>query len=284
MLCSRCTRLPLVSLWASLSLFFLTVSAWAISPELQHPETYRGNEQITGWLMSEKFDGIRGYWDGQRLLTREGKVMYAPSWFTDNLPPFPLDGELWAGYGQFETVQATVLDTTPSSAWRNISYQIFEVPHASGDFPARLSKARQWFQHHEAEHVRIIPQITCTGHEHVQRFLATIAQKGGEGVIIKDPTIPYRDGSEQRVLKLKYAQYMDGTVIGHTPGKGKYLGLMGSLTLQLKNGVTFNLGTGFSMSQRRYAPRMGAVVTFKHYGFSKNGKPRFASFVKVKTP
>ena len=50
---------------------------------------------------------------------------------------------------------------------------------------------------------------------------------------------------------------MDGTVIGHTPGKGKYAGLMGSLQLKLKNDVTFNLGTGFSMNERHYAPRIG---------------------------
>ena len=258
--------------------------ASALSPELQTPETYHGNENIPGWSMSEKLDGIRGYWDGQRLLTRDGNVIHAPSWFTDTLPPFELDGELWAGRGNFETVQCTVMDETPSSAWRNISYNIFEVPHARGDFPARLNKAQKWFNEHEADHVQIIPQTTCTGHEHVQRFLKKIAKDGGEGVIIKDPTIPYRDGTEQRILKIKHIDYMDGTVIAHNPGKGRYAGLMGSLTLKLKNGVVFNLGTGFSMSERHYAPRIGAVVTFKHYGFSKSGKPRFASFVKVKKP
>ncbi|GAU08754.1 DNA ligase [Desulfoplanes formicivorans] len=253
-------------------------------PQLQAPTTYRGNEDITGWYMSEKLDGIRGYWDGHHLLTREGTVIHAPSWFTSNLPPFELDGELWAGRGNFEIVQSTVLDTTPSSGWQNITYNIFEVPHASGDFPARLAKAQNWFANHKADHVRIIPQTICTGHQHVQRFLKHIAQQGGEGVIIKDPTIPYQDGSEQHLVKLKHINYMDGVVMGHTPGKGSYAGLMGSLTLQLDNGVVFNLGTGFSMQERRHPPRKGAVVTFKHYGFSQSGKPRFASFVKVKTP
>ena len=265
-------------------LLVFVITADAASPELQIPETYHGNENITGWYMSEKLDGIRGYWDGQRLLSKAGTIIHAPSWFTDNLPPFELDGELWAGRGNFEDVQCTVLDETPSSGWRNISYNIFEVPHAPGDFPTRLDKARKWFSGHEADHVQIIPQITCTGHEHVQRFLKKIAKDAGEGVILKDPTIPYRDGSEQRVLKIKHIDYMDGTVIGHTPGKGKYTGLMGSLPLKLANGVVFNLGTGFSMHERHYAPRIGAVVTFKHYGFSKSGKPRFASFVKIKKP
>jgi DNA ligase-1 len=252
--------------------------------QLQIPTTYRGNEDITGWYMSEKLDGIRGYWDGRQLRTREGSIIHAPAWFTKNLPPFPLDGELWAGRGQFQKVQSTVMDTTPSSGWQNITYNIFEVPHASGDFSDRLSKARTWFLEHRADHVHIIPQTVCTGHEHVQRFLKEIAHKGGEGVILKDPTIPYRNGCEQRVLKLKHINYMDGVVVGHTPGKGKYAGILGSLTLQLENGVVFNLGSGFSLQERRNPPPIGAVVTFKHYGFSQNGKPRFASFVKVKKP
>jgi DNA ligase-1 len=59
---------------------------------------------------------------------------------------------------------------------------------------------------------------------------------------------------------------------------------MGSLTIQMGNGVTVHLGTGFSLDERRNPPRIGEVVIFKHYGFSKTGKPRFASFVKVKKP
>ena len=154
----------------SLPLLLFAVTASALSPELQTPATYHGNENIKGGSMSEKLDGIRGYWDGQRLLSREGNVIHAPSWFTDNLPPFELDGELWAGRGNFETVQSTVLDETPSSGWRNISYNIFEVPHAPGNFPTRLTRAKKWFKEHEANHVHIIPQVACTGHEHVQRF------------------------------------------------------------------------------------------------------------------
>ncbi|MDD2219090.1 MAG: DNA ligase [Desulfoplanes sp.] len=256
----------------------------AASPELQTPQTYHGNESITGWYMSEKLDGIRGYWDGQRLLSKEGTLIHIPSWFTAQFPPFELDGELWAGRGNFQNVQSTVMDQNPSPQWYTISYNIFEVPHAPGDFPTRLNKAQQWFDQHNATNVHIIAQQPCTGHEHVQQFLKKIAKDGGEGVIIKDPSIPYRDGSGQRVLKIKHIEYMDGTVMGHTPGKGKYTGLMGSLTLKLENGIIFKLGSGFSMNERHYAPRIGAVVTFKHYGFSKNGTPRFASFVKVKKP
>jgi DNA ligase-1 len=34
-----------------------------------------------GWLMSEKMDGVRCYWNGTTMYTRTGKILFAPeSW------------------------------------------------------------------------------------------------------------------------------------------------------------------------------------------------------------
>ena len=50
----------------------------------------------TGWYMSEKYDGMRLYWDGLKLITRNGKVVKAPEFITKTLPNTEhLDGELW---------------------------------------------------------------------------------------------------------------------------------------------------------------------------------------------
>ena len=49
-----------------------------------------------GWLISEKLDGIRAFWDGAKLLTRQGKIIPAPDSFIRDLPrDVALDGELW---------------------------------------------------------------------------------------------------------------------------------------------------------------------------------------------
>src|SRR5580658_9321513 len=50
---------------------------------------------LTGWLMSEKLDGVRAYWDGKQFLSRQGNLYRAPDWFIEGLPSVPLDGELW---------------------------------------------------------------------------------------------------------------------------------------------------------------------------------------------
>ena len=57
-----------------------------------------------GWLVSEKLDGARAWWDGSRLRFRSGLHIAAPAWFLASLPALALDGELWAGRGTFESL------------------------------------------------------------------------------------------------------------------------------------------------------------------------------------
>jgi DNA ligase-1 len=46
--------------------------------------------------MSEKFDGVRVFWDGVKLHTRQGKEIKVPEFISERLPTeFALDGELW---------------------------------------------------------------------------------------------------------------------------------------------------------------------------------------------
>lgn len=35
----------------------------------------------TGWWISEKLDGVRAFWDGQRLYSRQKIEWNAPSWW-----------------------------------------------------------------------------------------------------------------------------------------------------------------------------------------------------------
>ena len=62
-------------------------------PETQDP---------TGWLMSEKLDGIRAYWNGSNMYSRNGLMFNPPAWFKELLPKdLALDGELWTERDDF---------------------------------------------------------------------------------------------------------------------------------------------------------------------------------------
>ena len=246
--------------------------------EVQKPQIY-DDQNISGWLMSEKLDGIRGYWDGEKLYSKNGNPINPPVWFTANFPPFPLDGELWSKRDDVEAIQATVLDAIPSKDWETITYNIFEVPEAKGDFLLRLQKAKEWFATHPNSHVNFIEQIVCEDEEHLQNYLDKIVAFKGEGVIVKNPNKPYQTGRSSHILKVKIAHDMEGVVVGYkydTEGKLK------SLKLEIKSGIAFYLGGGLSDQERLNPPKIGEMITFKYYGLSKNGVPKFASFLRIR--
>ena len=110
------------------------------TPHLLLAQNYQQGADITQYLISEKLDGVRAFWDGKQLITRQGNKIIAPNWFTKDFPKVALDGELWLARGQFDTLSGTVRKDTPVDAeWKNISYQIFELPHAPGTFEARAN-------------------------------------------------------------------------------------------------------------------------------------------------
>lgn len=254
----------------------------AAAPQLVLLDKYELGMPVAGWLMSEKLDGIRAWWDGSQLWTRKGNPIATPPWFTDNLPPFQLDGELWIAHGRFEEVQSIVLDSEPGELWQRVSYNIFEVPRAPGGLLERLGRLRDWLDTHPMSHVRIIAQEFCINEKHLARRLAEIENGGGEGLVLRNPDTPYETGRTPNALKVKRFDDMEARVIGYSPGKGKYRGMTGALRVQLEDGTRFLIGSGLSDAERADPPPIGSLVTFRHHGFTQRGIPRFATFMRVR--
>ena len=49
----------------------------------------------TGWYLSEKYDGMRLYWNGLNFYSRQGNIVKVPDTIKLTMPSTPLDGELW---------------------------------------------------------------------------------------------------------------------------------------------------------------------------------------------
>jgi DNA ligase-1 len=273
-----CKKTEEVKMIKIIVLFSILLSS-LFSFEVQKPKVYK-EQNITGWYMSEKLDGIRGYWDGKKLYSKNGNEIITPKNFTKNFPPFKLDGELWSKRDDFEFIQSTVLDKTPSNSWDKITYNIFEVPNAKGDFKSRLEKAKRWFTKYPNKNVNIIKQIKCKDEQHLLKYLDKIVALKGEGVIVKDASKLYHTGRSPYILKVKKAYDMEGIVVEYNYKKNSKI--IKSLQIKLDNGIVFNLGGGLSDKQRLYPPKIGDMITFKYYGFTKNGKPKFASFLRVR--
>ena len=258
-------------------IFFIPFVLLAQKPNLLLLQTYK-DQNITGWVMSEKLDGVRAYWNGKKLISRGGKTIQAPKWFTKEYPPFEVDGELWTKRGDFENITSIVRDQTPSIHWKEVKHHIFEVPHAEGSLTVRLKKVKPY----ESRHFIVIPQIKIRDKKHLKSFLEEIEQKGGEGVVVRDPSAPYIDKRTSKALKVKSFHDAECKIIGYTKGKGKYKGLVGAIRCEMENTTLFKIGSGLTDAFRNNPLPLGTVITFKYQSFTKYGKPRFPVFLRVR--
>jgi DNA ligase-1 len=250
---------------------------FAGKPHLLLLKTYK-DQNISGWVMSEKLDGIRAYWDGKHLISRCGKIIHAPKWFTKGYPPFAIDGELWSKRGDFENISSIVRDRVPSEKWREITHNIFEVPNAAGGLFARLEKVKPYV----GKYIRIIPQRSVKNKKELERFLKSVEKKGGEGVVVRDPNAAYINKRTSKALKVKSFFDAECKVVTLHKGKGKYKDVLGSLQCELPNGIKFHIGSGFSDKERKNPPKVGDTITFKYKSFTKYDKPRFPVFLRVR--
>ena len=84
------------------------------------------------------------------------------------------------------------------------------------------------------------------------------------------------------LLKVKTLDDAEAVVIGYKPGKGKFEGMVGSLRVRSEDGREFSVGSGLTVELRRNPPEVGAVVTYRYRGLTKNGLPRFPTFWRVR--
>ncbi|MBL8186736.1 MAG: DNA ligase [Acidobacteria bacterium] len=235
------------------------------------------------YLVSEKYDGVRALWDGKALRSRAGNVIAAPAWFIAKLPKQSLDGELWIGRGQFEKLSGAVRKTTPvDEEWRQIKYMIFELPDAPGTFAERYEQIKQIVAAANFPQLVAVEQFRLPDNAALRRKLAEVVIGGGEGLMLHRADALYVTGRNDALLKLKPLDDAEATVIGYVPGKGKYEGKMGALRVEMADGKRFQIGTGFTDAVRANPPAIGSVITFTYRGLTKNGLPRFASYLRIR--
>ena len=234
------------------------------------------------YLVSEKYDGVRGVWDGESLRFRSGRVVPAPAWFTARLPRVALDGELWLARGRFDAVSGIVRKTQPVDAeWRDVRYMAFELPGADGSFAERAQRLHEIARQTAWEPLVAVDQRPVADRAALQRRLAATVALGGEGLVLHRADAPYQAGRTDALMKLKPEMDTEAVVVAHRAGQGRYTGQLGALEVRAPDGRRFLIGTGFSDAQRRDPPPIGSVVTYRYRDLTPSGLPRFASFLRV---
>lgn len=275
-----CSRL-IYSAYLLLLLFMPPV--FADAPGLLLAKVYSDQEDLAQWWVSEKLDGVRAYWDGRHLISRQGNRFAAPAWFTAGFPDTPLDGELWMGRGTFDELSGTVRQQTPDDAlWRKVRYMVFDMPVPDLTFDERLARLTQLITEQGIDQLQLVKQYKVNNEQALMDDLEQVVARGGEGLMLHRGTSRYRAARSDDLLKLKTYEDAEAVVIAHLPGKGKYQGMMGALLVEMPDQRRFKIGTGFSDAQRADPPPIGSTITYKYFGKTSTQLPRFASFLRVR--
>lgn len=183
---------------------------------VQLAHDYNPSQSVAGWFVSEKLEGHRGTWDGgvtrglpieevpwanlaksghgkiaTGLWSRYGHPIHAPNWFLDQIPKGPiLDGELWAGRGNFQVVHDVIKHTTNLSEvereWNKIKYIVFDAVSSQQLFTEGLIKNQHYEMMITKQHLiwynkmRVqqgllgCPQFMAAGYKSTLGFLAKL--------------------------------------------------------------------------------------------------------------
>ena len=276
----------LINFLCSISLIstcLLTHANDSIAPPLTLAKTYQGKIDLRLYWVSEKLDGVRAYWNGQHLISRQGNIYPAPAWFTQDFPTQALDGELWLGRQKFQSLLSIVRKKKAvDNEWRNVRYFVFDLPQLHQPFSQRLKSLQQLVTLSKSPYLQIVKQFQVKNKSELQQQLDRVIKLGGEGLMLHRADAYYHAGRNNELLKVKPYTDAEAKVIAYIAGKGKYTGMLGALMVEMSTGIQFKIGTGFSDLERANPPEIGSIITYKYHGKTNKGTPRFASFLRIR--
>lgn len=242
------------------------------------------DEDPTGWWVSEKLDGVRALWRGGKFVSRNNIDFVCPDWFKNKLPSgCVLDGELWAGRGQFQKAVGIVKNAERGKEWSSMTFMVFDALEEKGvsiekrSFEERTEVARRICAGSDA--LKPVPLEKCKGKHHLMELLAEVERRGGEGLMLRASGSMYERKRSKTLLKVKTFHDEEALVVGHEDGEGRLKGMCGAMNCRTPDGRTFKVGSGLNDAQRRCPPKLNTVITYRYQELTAANIPRFPTFV-----
>lgn len=260
-------------------------------------------------VASPKLDGIRCLVKDGVLVSRTLKPIrnkYCQELFKGL--PDGLDGELIVGDPTAEGVfQKSTSGVMSIEGEPDVTYHVFDVwNQGDADYPARN---KLLFGKNGNTRLCVVEGVWIDRLEQVNSYYEYCLEQGYEGIMLRDPTQPYKFGrstlksqhllkhkpfedSEFKVVglteKMHNANEATTNALGATERSSASDGLVGTDTLgalvcEMEDGTRFNVGTGFTDAQRKEIwmnplQYVGKWVKVQHQEIGAKDLPRFPSF------
>lgn len=228
-----------------------------------------------------------------------------------------LDGELIVGkaYGD-EVYRRTTSGVMSRDGLPDVSFMVFDDFMNPGSFSARFKQAQNRVRRYGKSSVKIVEHHIVACQETLFSIEEGYVSEGFEGVMIRHPDGPYKEGrstpKEGYLFKLKRFEDGEAEIIGfeelltnHNAAVVNKLGqlergnkrefksgadTLGALkVVDLKTGVEFSIGSGFSASDRTWfwvyrKMLTGRIVKYKFQPVGVKDKPRFPVYQGFRDP
>ena len=268
------------------------------SKDMKAPRSLDDYNPPIGWLCSEKFDGYRARWipDKRIFLSRNQKEFIAPEWFKDAMPDTDLDGELFAGREYFQYMGTVRKKVPVDEEWKKIKYMVYDLPEEDDIFENRIDKLKKVVKKNNSDIVICAKQIKIKSIEQMEKLYKGVLEKGGEGIMLKDPSSEYEDKRSNFMLKYKPSFDAEAVIVDYHMGNGKYDGILGGFICKpLINYDTYSIidpddNHEFSISGMDDSIResyksthpIGIIITYEYSGKTDSGKPRFPRYLRIR--
>lgn len=260
-------------------------------------------------LASPKLDGVRAVVRDGVVYSRSNKPI--PNKYVQEL--FSryehFDGELIVGLPHSKTVYRDTVSHVMSNDKRDFDVKFYVFDHVQDLGIPYLQRIKQLYASNDGR-VKPHNKLHIHGFEALVDYEEQCLEVGYEGLILRDPNAPYKCGrstvKEGYLLKLKRFVDAEATVIGfeermhngneattnelgrtkrssHQAGKSGR-GDLGALVCRTADGVEFNIGTGFTDSDRAAVWNgrdqfLGKLAKYKFFPVGQKEAPRHPVFL-----
>lgn len=193
--------------------------------------------------------------------------------------------------------------------WAKFSYMVFDMPNQPGPYKERyerlcnasypnvnffylIFRTARMLGEGKSKYIQLAPKQICQNTTHLEAFFQDIIDGGGEGIILRDPLSPYIPGRSAGYLKHKKFRDAEAKIVRAVGNHQWECELYVSQTrcwyhlsaYSLRpNQVRFVAPAGTTEFARRWQPKEGDIVSFKHHGFlPTTRKPKLPTIYRMR--
>ena len=219
-------------------------------------------------------------WNGKDAFSdRANKQYLAPKWFAEQLPTHKLSGIISSNSLNRSSLLRVLRQPLAEEGWKKLQFTVVDMTKSSDIFKVRQLQLQKLWQQNQSPYWRLQKWYSWRDNLTLQKQLDKQYQKSEHGFIIYHNALP----ANQTNATLWAAPYNIGIaeVVTINPGRGNFLGMMGSLDVIDDVGNIFTVGTGFSIKERRNPPPVAANLLYRFRNFTSTGKPKVPVFIRV---